>query len=866
MSDIRNNNLRDRDWVKRSFMLTVDSNNPEKGTSKSREQTWLYYTEADFNFTNTSVGGNFTINSLPQYTIFADIPAGGIKSVQHNRTADPSMIGGMGRFYYESIQAWSQKVSFRFGVPEYKGLLTFFTTFYDGGAAILGRTGRMGKGLFYLGAKVVGNLIALPWTVFVFVADAVRWMANRPSTRYYNVKPAMALYWQRVNLIANMLAANMGLTSRNHRTSKVDSKKEEILNAMDVYDANTNAAMGSYSWEAVSKVYNNLFMKQGGIDAYWVANRLNRAHHEYRLQMSQKGLGTNDFMASVKREISAFWGSYRDKTSPGSGIDDYLKKYHESRLGLRMFDKGDGSAPYDVLSTDPLNFYMNEKLADTDPLKGATELNALGEISTGNATQTSQAATTTANAAANNTNIAAVAGIIGPAGKKASTTNNSTTPNTGNTTGTGTGTNTGGATTGNTTNTGGTGTNTTTTPATGNGTTTGTKTGTQVATANGSTTTAPATDASANDAAATADPNAPQNKDEELEYNSGRLLTEDSADDNFIYSMFKEKEGAEQNPENPVLEWVKGWGEGFVTYSKDVAKGGAEWVNFRVDAVKTVTETFNSQTAPSELQSRINGASSLASEMRFSLSDLNTGFAPLDSIVGGIRNMFLGLGDGLHLSGLAVLMGSGYIDMPERWTDSNVQLPSLTYTIKCRPPYGNVLSRYLNMHFVIACLLAGALPISYGRHAYGAPFLCEFYMQGKAQSRLAIIDSLSITRGEGNLGWSEDGDFLGCDITFTVKDLSSVMHAPIDSGMDTVVSLRWLISDDNIFNDYMAVLSNLSVAEMTYSWEKLKRNFATWKVTHQNFLSPSRMAVAVGDTMIGRAVRKLTPAYNLSIQ
>ena len=56
----------------------------------------------------------------------------------------------------------------------------------------------------------------------------------------------------------------------------------------------------------------------------------------------------------------------------------------------------------------------------------------------------------------------------------------------------------------------------------------------------------------------------------------------------------------------------------------------------------------------------------------------------------------------------------------------------------------------------LSMLLAGALPKSTGKHSYDAPFLVEIYDKGKAQTRLGIIDSISITRGVGRLGAREN--------------------------------------------------------------------------------------------------------------
>jgi hypothetical protein len=165
------------------------------------------------------------------------------------------------------------------------------------------------------------------------------------------------------------------------------------------------------------------------------------------------------------------------------------------------------------------------------------------------------------------------------------------------------------------------------------------------------------------------------------------------------------------------LKIVEGWGKDFADYAVANNKGAAEWINFRVDAMKSVNESFSNNVGESSISSKINNMSSGAADLRFSLSDLNTGFGAIDTLVNGVRDFFTGVADGMHVSGLMTLMGSGFVDIPKRWTDSSADVfPSATYTIKCRPPYGNALSRFLNMHIPIACILAGMLPISYGRH------------------------------------------------------------------------------------------------------------------------------------------------------
>ena len=151
-------------------------------------------------------------------------------------------------------------------------------------------------------------------------------------------------------------------------------------------------------------------------------------------------------------------------------------------------------------------------------------------------------------------------------------------------------------------------------------------------------------------------------------------------------------------------------------------------------------------------------------------------------------------------------------------------------------------------------LLAAALPLSTGKHSYTSPFLVELYARGRNQIRLGMIDSLEVRRGVGNLGWTAEGEPLGIDVTFTVKDLSSIMHMPLASS-------QGLFDEDSSFNDYMATLGSLSLTDQVYFTKKFALN-ATRMLTNfrSNWLSTSRYANWASGTIPGRVINGLSRA------
>lgn len=331
----------------------------------------------------------------------------------------------------------------------------------------------------------------------------------------------------------------------------------------------------------------------------------------------------------------------------------------------------------------------------------------------------------------------------------------------------------------------------------------------------------------------------------------------------------------------------------FVNHLKAELEDGAAFITLRVDDQGSVSESFQNNTTESQISGLINGMSSSARQARFSFMDGNVGDgvigSTITSAVNAVRDTVGGFLDGVGLGGLMALGGSAYADIPKVWESSSANLPSASYTIELRSPYGNPQARFQNIIVPLSMILAAALPLSTGRQSYTAPFLCELYSQGRQQIRLGMIESLSITRGVGNLGWTRNGEPLGIDVSFTVVDLSTVMHMPItsnyrvldglvdgaastagasidaaagllggeinarDAMLDAALLLdKATFDDDNLFTDYMAVLGSLSLADQIYPTNKLRLRRALRRANWEQWKSPAHLANWMIGTLPGR--------------
>lgn len=289
---------------------------------------------------------------------------------------------------------------------------------------------------------------------------------------------------------------------------------------------------------------------------------------------------------------------------------------------------------------------------------------------------------------------------------------------------------------------------------------------------------------------------------------------------------------------------------------------GTQFVTFHVEHTGTVSESFSNSVTEPEISSKLNGLSSGARQARFSSADGQTGIVFIDEMLQMGGAFIEGVATAVNLQGLLAFSGSAIADIPKMWDSSSAELPKSDYQIKLRTPYGNDYSRFVDLFIPLSMLLAGSLPISTGKQSYTSPFLCEVYDKGRTQTRLGMIQNLQISRGEGNLGWTRDMKPLGINVSFSVMDLSSIMHMPITAGFDLsdVVELagaaglaartagaasvggvigraggalglaagtdfaKGFFDSDTVYSDYLATLSSLSLTEQVYTMQKLRIN------------------------------------------
>lgn len=309
---------------------------------------------------------------------------------------------------------------------------------------------------------------------------------------------------------------------------------------------------------------------------------------------------------------------------------------------------------------------------------------------------------------------------------------------------------------------------------------------------------------------------------------------------------------------------------------------GGEFIGFRVNHTGAATESFSSSFKESEIAQFINGASSSARSARFSMNNGNiSDFAPVQIIQGamqGIVDTVSDLMNSVGLSGIGVLMGNAQVDIPKFWERSDTNFSSKSYTIDLISPSGDVYSQLSYIYAPLSLLLAGALARSTGRHSYTEPFLCQLFDKGRAQTRLGMIKSMTVTRGgSGNVAWTTNHEPLHIRVQFEVEDMESVMHMPVVTSMGrgnnallkhvaarllgettSAVLERGWFDMENTFIDYMGVLGSLDLTAQIYFTRKMLRRWEIHKRNHEIITSKAYMTAAITNNELANVVRLFT--------
>ena len=303
-----------------------------------------------------------------------------------------------------------------------------------------------------------------------------------------------------------------------------------------------------------------------------------------------------------------------------------------------------------------------------------------------------------------------------------------------------------------------------------------------------------------------------------------------------------------------IENWLQGFGMGF--------SEALRYVSFRIEKGTDSSESASNSTKESSISQMMNSKLQGARDKSFNLAGLKKmGIlgdalqAAEDAVTGFIGGITESIG--VH-GGLELAKGAGLIEFPEVWENSTFS-KSYTFSFQLRTPFADKYSIFYSLYTQLAMIMAGAFPRSVGPNAYTSPFLVRAYAKGQFAIPLGIIDSLTITRGAAEYGWSKDMLPTVLDISFTIKDLAPMLSVQLADGK--ILSWSNIFGRNSSIQEYMLTLSGTGLAERTLAFRLLKKRAATlMKIAANNKFSARMMAFSITNTKLGMLATAFSPS------
>lgn len=300
----------------------------------------------------------------------------------------------------------------------------------------------------------------------------------------------------------------------------------------------------------------------------------------------------------------------------------------------------------------------------------------------------------------------------------------------------------------------------------------------------------------------------------------------------------------------------------FNNFKKHLAaefRSGGQFAVFRVAYTGATSESFSNSAVESDLSSKLNGMSSEFAHKRFTFGNGSAFGDVVQTMTGAATDVAMGLLSGATF-GLADtikgLLGEGFIEIPKHWQSSSASLPRAQYKLQLMAPYGNIISRIMKLFVPFAMIAAGAWPRSTGRQSYTGPFTCQLYDTGHVQIPLGMITEFSVTRGSGNVGFTTKGQPLSMEISFTVTDLSTILHMPLTAGK-LFGPDPTMVDEESTLTNYLAAVAGQTVFNQIFPMTKAKIRAAKLAMQKGMISSPAFWASATHDTMTSGALKYL---------
>jgi len=303
--------------------------------------------------------------------------------------------------------------------------------------------------------------------------------------------------------------------------------------------------------------------------------------------------------------------------------------------------------------------------------------------------------------------------------------------------------------------------------------------------------------------------------------------------------------------------YIKDFAEAFLTTTQH----GADNAVFHVDFVGSTSDTFSNSVKDIPLKDKINSLGGAARDIRFTLAGGNIIDDTVQEVTNGVKDLVVGTASGLSfgLSDLIFgLLEGGYMRFGKMWADSEAQLQSFTFKMRLGGPYNNKISQVIDQDLVIAMLLSLVLPQSTGHGTYTSPLMCKAFMRGVCNLDRAMVTSLSVTKGNGNLGYTKQGKATNLEVSITLTDMSELLVAPLGDAMYNS------FNQETALSRYISTLAGRDFRTNTFLFPKLKTTLSNRFKDLESKLSGQSLGIILSDSFIGDLISLPLPDISVA--
>ena len=270
-----------------------------------------------------------------------------------------------------------------------------------------------------------------------------------------------------------------------------------------------------------------------------------------------------------------------------------------------------------------------------------------------------------------------------------------------------------------------------------------------------------------------------------------------------------------------------------------------DFIGFKVEKSTSVSESVSNSTEPLEIAGTINGIAQQGKAKKDSLIGSllsgRSGIPGVDQLAQFVSGLFGTIVDAVGMGNMVnVLSGNGFADIPERWSNSSFSR-SYNVEIQLRARYGDPVSWLQSIGIPLAAILAGGMPRGIGDSMYTSPFLVRCYCKGMFSIPTGIIESISMTRGDAEYGWTLSRLPLSLNIQLTIKDLSPILYIGMDNDMNSSM------------DEYMSTLTGLGLYERSFRFPQILRRINRAILIGRNtWANPLWWGNEIGDTGVAK--------------